>query len=196
MAEGVKIGYARSSSHGPALDDQLRALREAGVSAWNIFTDEVAGSTTDRPKLLEARQFVQRDDTIVITSLDRVARSLNELHQFMQDLAAAGVALVVLDQGIDTRTEEPMAMLDSLAEFARFDAEVRKERQMDGIRLAQARGVRVGRKRSVDRGAVIEAYKIHRTIGATARAIGTSKPTVHRILKAAGIDTSGRPAPG
>lgn len=195
MAEGVKIGYARSSSHGPTLGDQRRALREAGVSAWNIFADEAIGSAAERPKLGEARQFVQRDDTIVITSLDRVARSLNELHEFMQDLAAAGVALVVLEQGIDTRAEEPMAMLDSLAEFARFDADLRKESKMDGIRLAQARGVKVGRKRSVDRDAVIAAYRTHRTIGATARAVGTSKPTVHRILKAAGIDTSGA-APG
>ncbi|MEO1079965.1 MAG: recombinase family protein [Pseudomonadota bacterium] len=191
----MKIGYARSSSHGPTLGDQRRALREAGVSAWNIFADEAIGSAAERPKLGEARQFVQRDDTIVITSLDRVARSLNELHEFMQDLAAAGVALVVLEQGIDTRAEEPMAMLDSLAEFARFDADLRKESKMDGIRLAQARGVKVGRKRSVDRDAVIAAYRTHRTIGATARAVGTSKPTVHRILKAAGIDTSGA-APG
>ncbi|MEL7045373.1 MAG: recombinase family protein [Pseudomonadota bacterium] len=196
MAEGVKIGYARSSSHGPTLDDQRRSLREAGVSAWNIFADEAIGSAAERSKLMEARQFVQRDDTIVITSLDRVARSLNELHEFMQDLAAAGVALVVLEQGIDTSAEEPMAMLDSLAEFARFDADLRKESKMDGIRLAQARGVKVGRKRSVDRDAVIAAYRTHRTIGATAKAVGTSKPTVHRILKAAGIDTSGRAEPG
>ncbi|MEM1188904.1 MAG: recombinase family protein [Pseudomonadota bacterium] len=191
----MKIGYARSSSHGPTLDDQRRALREAGVSAWNIFADEAMGSASERPKLGEARQFVQRDDTIVITSLDRVARSLTELHEFMQGLSAAGVALVVLEQGIDTRAEEPMAMLDSLAEFARFDADLRKESKMDGIRLAQARGVKVGRKRSVDRDAVIAAYRTHRTIGVTARAVGTSKPTVHRILKAAGIDTSGRTAP-
>ncbi|MEM9760218.1 MAG: recombinase family protein [Pseudomonadota bacterium] len=196
MAEGVKVGYARTSSHGPSLEDQRRTLKDAGVSAWNIFADDVAGFTAERPKLAEARQFVQRDDTIVVTALDRVARSLSELHAFMRELDDAGVALVAFEQGINTREIEQTGMLDLLKEFARFEADVRKERQMDGIRLARARGVQVGRKRTVDRDAVIAAYRVHHTIGATAKAIGTSKPTVHRILKAAGIDTRGRSAPG
>lgn len=194
MSDGVKVGYARVSSAGQSLDVQIDALQAAGVSEEHIFAEKISGSTAARPKLNELQRFVRTGDTVVITKLDRLGRSLNDLAGTVEGFRAAGVGFVVLDQGIDTSTPAGRAMFGMLATFAEFETAIRKERQLEGIAKAKAKGVRFGRRRSVEPGAVVAAYREHGTIGETAKALGSTKPTVHRVLKSAGIDTSGKPA--
>lgn len=194
MSDGVKVGYARVSTTGQSLDVQLDALRAAGVGEENLFAEKVSGTTADRPKLKELQRFVRKGDTVVITKLDRLGRSLNDLSCIVEGFRSAGVEFVVLDQGIDTSTSAGRAMFGMLAVFAQFETDIRKERQMEGIAKAKAQGVKFGRKPKVIPADVIEAYREHKTIGATAKAIGSTKPTVHRVLKAAGVDTSHRTA--
>ncbi len=190
MNDGVKVGYARVSTAGQSLDVQMDALKAAGVAEENIFAEKRSGTTADRPKLKELQRFIRKGDTVVITKLDRLGRSLNDLSSIVEGFRTAGVEFVVLDQGIDTSTSAGRAMFGMLAVFAQFETDIRRERQMEGIAKAKAEGKQFGRKRTVEPQDVVAAYKQHRTIGATAKALGSTKPTVHRVLKAAGVDTS------
>lgn len=191
MTDGVRVGYARVSTAGQSLDVQVDALKAAGVNEDHIFAEKRSGTTADRPKLKELQRFVRKGDTVVITKLDRLGRSLNDLSSIVDGFRAAGVEFVVLDQGIDTSTSAGRALFGMLAVFAQFETDIRRERQMEGIAKAKAKGVQFGRRRTVDPEDVIAAYEQHGTIGATAKALGSTKPTVHRTLKAAGVDTSG-----
>jgi DNA invertase Pin-like site-specific DNA recombinase len=190
MGDGVKVGYARVSSAGQSLDVQVDALKAAGVQEDSIFAEKVSGTTADRPQLKALQRYVRSGDTVVITKLDRLGRSLADLAAIVTGFRDAGVGFVVLDQSIDTTTPAGRAMFGMLATFAEFETALRKERQMEGIAKAQASGVKFGRPPKTDKDAVIAAYAEHGTIGAAAKAVGSTKPTVHRILKAAGVDTS------
>lgn len=192
MSDGVKVGYARVSSIGQSLDVQLEALKAAGVTEGRIFAEKVSGATADRPKLKELQRFVRKGDTVVITKLDRLGRSLNDLATIVEGFRDASVGFVVLDQSIDTSTSAGRALFGMLAVFAQFETDIRKERQMEGIAKAKANGIQFGRKPTVIPAEVIKAYREHRTIGATAKALGSTKPTVHRVLKAAGVDTTAK----
>ncbi|MEO1078522.1 MAG: recombinase family protein [Pseudomonadota bacterium] len=192
MSDGVRVGYARVSTAGQSLDVQTEALKAAGVAEENIFEEKRSGTTADRPKLKELQRFVRKGDTVVVTKLDRLGRSLNDLSSIVEGFRKDGVAFVVLDQGIDTSTSAGRALFGMLATFAEFETDIRRERQMEGIAKAKAKGVQFGRKRTVEPEAVVAAYREHGTIGATAKAVGSTKPTVHRVLKEAGVDTSGK----
>jgi DNA invertase Pin-like site-specific DNA recombinase len=191
---GVTVGYARASTRGRPLKAQLKALRAAGVADWHVFADTVGGTAAQRPKLEELRRFVTKGDTVVVTKLDRMGRSLGDLRAILDGFQQKGIALVVLEPGIDTSTEAGEALIHMAAVFAEFESAIRRERQLEGVAKARAKGVRLGRRRSVEPDAVVAAYREHGSIGATAKALGSSKPTVHRVLKAAGVDTSGRGA--
>jgi DNA invertase Pin-like site-specific DNA recombinase len=190
MGDGVKVGYARVSSAGQSLDVQVDALKAAGVREDRIFAEKVSGTTADRPQLKALQRYVRSGDTVVITKLDRLGRSLADLAAIVTGFRDAEVGFVVLDQSIDTTTPAGRAMFGMLATFAEFETALRKERQMEGIAKAQASGVKFGRPATTDKDAVIAAYAEYGTIGATAKAVGSSKPTVHRILRAVGVDTS------
>lgn len=192
MGDGVKVGYARVSSVGQSLGVQIDALRAAGVDEERIYAEKASGTTTDRPQLKALQKYVRAGDTVVITKLDRLGRSLADLATIVNGFRDAGVDFVVLDQSIDTTTPAGRAMFGMLATFAEFETALRKERQMEGIAKAKAEGRKFGRPAKTDKDAVIAAYEEHGTIGATAKAVGSTKPTVHRILKAAGVDTSGK----
>ncbi|QFU75350.1 recombinase family protein [Halioglobus maricola] len=192
MGTGVKVGYARVSTTGQSLEVQMEALQAAGCDPENIFSEKQSGTTADRPKLKELQRFVRKGDTVYITKLDRLGRSLNDLSNIVEDFRSSGVGFVVLDQGIDTTTSTGRAMFGMLAVFAQFETDLRYERQMAGIEAAKAKGVQFGRKQSLETEAVVGAYMEHSSIGATAKALESTKTTVHRILKKAGVDTSGQ----
>ena len=98
----AKVGYARVSTQGQSLDVQVAKLTEYGCN--EIFKDKLSGTTADRPSLKECRTYVRRGDSLVITKLDRLARSTFHLTQIAEELKQKGVDLVVLDQNIDTST--------------------------------------------------------------------------------------------
>ena len=137
------IGYARVSSVGQSLDVQLDKLKGCD----KVFQEKRSGKQTDtRPEFLKALDYVREDDTLVITRLDRMARSVLDLAKIADDLKSKGVALKVLDQNIDTSTSEGKLMFHLLGAFAEFENDIRRERQMDGIAKAQAKGIKFGRK--------------------------------------------------
>jgi len=142
------VGYARVSSVGQSLDVQLDKLKRAGCT--RIYSEKRSGKQADgRPELQACLQFLREGDTVVISRLDRMARSVLDLAKIADLLKKKGVALRVVDQAIDTGTPEGKLMFSLLAGFAEFENDIRAERQADGIAKAKEKGVAFGRKRAL-----------------------------------------------
>jgi DNA invertase Pin-like site-specific DNA recombinase len=138
------VGYARVSSTGQKLDVQVEKLKEAGCE--KIFKEKITGVDQKRPALKECLNYLREHDTLVITKLDRLARSNVHLNQIVTELEEASVSLYILDQNIDLSTPTGKLMFQMLSVFAEFENNIRKERQADGIRKALSNNVRFGVK--------------------------------------------------
>src|SRR3546814_9234296 len=145
------IGYARVSSIGQSLDVQEAALAEHGCD--QIFAEKKSSRrATDREQLAQAIEWAREGDTLIVTRLDRLARSVIDLHQIIAKLTEKGVAFRVLQQsGIDTSTSSGKLLLTMLGAVAELETEIRAERQRDGIEAAKAKGVYKGRPATIDR---------------------------------------------
>lgn len=142
------VGYARVSSAGQSLDVQLDKLKGAGCT--RIYAEKRSGKQADgRPELQACLQFLREGDTLVISRLDRMARSVLDLAKIAELLNKKGVALQVIDQAINTGTSEGRLMFSLLGAFAQFENDIRAERQADGIAKAKQKGVAFGRKRAL-----------------------------------------------
>lgn len=177
-------GYARVSSVGQDLTVQEQALRAAGCAV--IRAEKVTGTRRDgRTELELLLAFLRPGDTLVVTRVDRLARNIKDLQDIVHDLKARGIALKATEQPVDTRTAAGKAFLDMLGVFAEFETNLRRERQMEGIAQAKARGVYKGRKRSIDP-ALIRRLHSEEKLGATAiaRRLGIGRASVYRALAA------------
>src|SRR5260221_1122520 len=150
-------GYARVSTLDQDLSIQLDALTAAGCAV--VRSEKVTGtSTEDREELATLLQFLREGDALVVTRIDRLARSLRDLQNIVHDLRQRGVTLGAPEQQIDTSTAAGKCFLDMLGVFAEFETNLRRERQLEGIAKAKKAGVYKGRKPSIDV-AGIEALK-------------------------------------
>ena len=141
----ARIGYARVSSYGQSLEVQQEKLRDCD----RIFQEKQSARTDDRDQLQMCLDYVRDGDHLVITKLDRLARSTRDLLNIMQRLQNKQVKLVVLDQQIDTSTPTGMLLFTMLGAIATFENDLRKDRQMQGIELAKRKGIKFGRKFSL-----------------------------------------------
>jgi DNA invertase Pin-like site-specific DNA recombinase len=177
------VGYARVSSSGQSLDVQLEALDAAGCD--KIFAEKRSGTSRhERTELANALSFVRDGDTLVVMRLDRLARSAGDLHAIVKQLADKGVAFSCIQQpGMDTTSSTGKLLLGVLASIAEFEADIRRERQREGIERAKAAGVYKGRKPSVDVSAVRELHS--EGVGATeiAKQLGIGRASVYRALR-------------
>jgi DNA invertase Pin-like site-specific DNA recombinase len=175
-------GYARVSSNDQDFTLQEQALRAAGCEV--IRAEKATGtSRTGRTELQVLLDFLRSGDTLVVTRIDRLARSIKDLQDIVFTLKAQGVTLKATEQPIDTRTAAGKAFLDMLGVFAEFETNLRRERQIEGIAAAKSRGVYRGRKPSVDT-AEIKRLRHDEKLGATeiARRLGIGRATVYRAL--------------
>jgi DNA invertase Pin-like site-specific DNA recombinase len=144
---GMKYGYGRVSSAGQNLTAQIKQLQEAGCDT--IFKEKVSGrKKEDREQFNLLLETVQEGDTIVVTKLDRFARSTKDALNTIEDLNSKGVSLIVLNMGgdkVDTGTAIGKLMITVLSGIAEFEADMIKERQLEGIVEAKQRGVYKGR---------------------------------------------------
>ncbi len=179
----AKVGYARVSTLGQSLDIQVFKLTEYGCD--EIFKDKHTGTTADRPSLKECRTYIRRGDSLIITKLDRLARSTFHLTQIAEELKTKGVDLVVLDQNIDTSTPTGKLLFNVLASIAEFETEIRKERQMEGISKAQEKGIQFGRKAKLTKEQVI-SLRMEREQGIKISVLmdrySLSKASIYRLL--------------
>ncbi|MFT8354668.1 MAG: recombinase family protein [Gluconobacter japonicus] len=178
------IGYARVSSAAQSLEIQTAALTAAGCT--KLFTEKKSGtSTAGRSALEKALEYAREGDTLTVTRIDRLARSIADLQTIIRCLKQKGIALRCTEQPVDTSTAAGKAFLDMLGVFAEFETNLRKERQMEGIAAAKAKGVYKGRKASVDREEVMRRLGVGEGKSSIAAALGITRMTVHRIAKEA-----------
>ena len=140
------IGYARVSSYGQSLDVQLEKLNQCD----RVFREKQSGRSTDkREQLALCLDYVRDGDTLVVTKLDRLARSTRDLLNILNTLEKKQVKLHVIDQQIDTSTPSGRLLVHLLGSIAEFENDLRKDRQLDGISLAKRNGVKFGRKKAL-----------------------------------------------
>ncbi|MER9022685.1 recombinase family protein [Mesorhizobium sp. M0815] len=181
---GELVGYCRVSSRSQDYQTQVDRLTAAG--AIKIFKEKLSGLDDDRPELARCLEYVRDGDTLIITKLDRLARSTLHLHRIADELERKGVAFKVLDDpSLDTTTRTGRLVFSILASIASFETELRKERQMEGIAKAKAAGRTGGRPKRLDdateaRVAALRADNV--SIRAIAKEIGFSKATVQKII--------------
>lgn len=175
------VGYARVSSVGQSLDVQLDKLSHCD----KIFMEKKSGASDKRPRLTDCLEYVREGDTLVVTRLDRLARSTLHLCQIADQLKRKQVNLAVLDQNIDTSDATGRLLFNMLSAIAQFETELRAERQMDGIRKAKERGVIFGRKKKLTKEQTIE-LKQRREQGTLIKTLmqdyDISKVSVYRYL--------------
>lgn len=178
------IGYARCSSISQSLDIQLDALSQAGCE--KIFSEKASGrSTRDREQLALTLDFAREGDSVIVTRLDRLARSVSDLHQIIERLTEKKVAFRCLSQsGVDTDTSTGRLMLAVLGAVAAFENDIRLERQREGIEKAKAENRYLGRKPSVDTAKVTELHANGLGPSQIARELRISRTSVYRALAA------------
>jgi DNA invertase Pin-like site-specific DNA recombinase len=180
----ARVGYARVSSVGQSLEVQRDKLQHCD----KLFQETHGGASGTRPQLRACLDYVREGDTLVVTRLDRLARSPLHLCQMAEELARQHVHLQVLDQHIDTGDATGRLLFNMLGAIAQFETELRAERQMDGIQKAKARGVRFGKKKALDV-EQIAALRQRRAQGTLIKTLMAdyhlSKASVYRYLNAA-----------
>ncbi|MBE0564069.1 MAG: recombinase family protein [Ochrobactrum anthropi] len=175
-------GYARVSTIDQDLAIQDAALRAAGCQV--IRSEKKSGTQREgRSELATLLEFLQKGDTLMVTRVDRLARSVADLQDIVHTLKAKGVALRATEQPIDTSTASGKAFLDMLGVFAEFETNLRRERQLEGIAAAKVRGIYKGRHRQID-AAEIRRLRDEEKLGATAiaRRLGIARASVYRAL--------------
>ena len=178
----ASYGYARVSSTDQDLALQDAALKAAGCTV--IRSEKVSGTSRDgRTELQTVLDFIGKGDELVVTRIDRLARSIGDLQDIVRSLKAKGASLRATEQPIDTSTAAGKAFLDMLGVFAEFETNLRRERQMEGIAKAKAAGVYKGRPPEID------AEQVHELkaqgVGASdiARRLKIGRASVYRIMK-------------
>lgn len=179
----ARVGYARVSSIGQSLDVQMDKLNSYGCDV--IFKEKRSGTTADRPELKQCRKYLRKGDTLVITKLDRLARSTFHLTQIADELSGSDIELVVLDQNIDTSTPTGKLLFNVLASISEFETAIRKERQMEGIAKSRENGVQFGRKAKLTDDQVAEMHQKRKDgvlIKDLMQEFSLSKASVYRLL--------------
>jgi DNA invertase Pin-like site-specific DNA recombinase len=182
--KGQRIGYVRVSSLDQNPERQLEQ-----VQVDRIFTDKASGKDTQRPELDNLLTFVREGDTVVVHSMDRLARNLDDLRRLVQQLAARGVRVDFVKECLTfTGEDSPMAnlMLSVMGAFAEFERTLIRERQKEGIALAKQRGVYRGRKNSLSPEQVSEMKQrvaSGEPKAALAREFGVSRETIYQYIR-------------
>lgn len=186
VVTGQKIGYARVSSKDQNLDRQTAALKKEKV--FRIFTDTVSGSSTQRPGLDGALNYLRAGDQLIVVSMDRLARSLIDLHRLVDELTERGVSVKFLKEGQTYSLDSsPVAklMLGLLGSVAEFERAIIRERQAEGIAKAKARGVYKGRAKVLSEEQVAQARTwVGEGIpkAEAARRLGIGRTTLYKYL--------------
>ena len=180
----MKIGYARVSSTGQNLEIQNDKLTESGCE--KIFKEKRSATNMKRPILKECLSFAREGDCLVVTKLDRFARSTSDLLNMINFLKEKNVGFKVLNNtAIDTTTSEGRLMISVLASIAEFENELRKERQAEGIKKAQSKGVKFGVKPKLS-AEQIKQMKLDKENGYTISQLKSkydlSKSSIYRLV--------------
>lgn len=180
------IGYARCSTQDQSLDLQLDSLKAAGCQ--KIFTDKVSGTISDRPGLNKLREQLRPGDTLVVWRLDRWARSLKHLIEWMSYLESEGVNFRSLHENIDTSTPAGRLTFHLFSALSEFESSLNRQRTRAGLEAARARGRMGGRPKALNkdkRELAISLYNEKKlSVQKVCEMMSISKPTLYKYLKA------------
>ncbi|MCR8551068.1 recombinase family protein [Salipiger sp. P9] len=174
-----KIGYARTSTVDQNLDAQIAALTAAGCGM--VRREQKSGaSLEDRTELKTILDFIHPGETLVVTRIDRLARSLHDLQIIVERLREKSAHLAATEQPVDTSTAVGKAFFDMLGVFAEFETNLRRERQAEGIKAAKGRGVYRGRPAKIDMSSIQARLAAGQSPTEIAREMGISRGTVYK----------------
>ncbi len=177
------VGYARVSTVDQDYELQVEALKKVGCK--KIFSEKKTGTTIkERSELQQCLEYLREGDTLVVTRIDRLARSLRDLQNLVHSLKEEGIELKALEQPVDTGTAAGKAFLDMLGVFAEFETNLRRERQLEGIAKAKKEGKYKGRKPTARKKAdqVLSLIQQGKTRQTVADELGIGVASVYRIL--------------
>jgi DNA invertase Pin-like site-specific DNA recombinase len=180
----ARIGYARTSTTDQNLAAQIAALKAAGCEV--IREEQKSGAALEgRSQLITILDFIHAGETLVVTRIDRLARSLRDLQVIVDRLNSKGAHLLATEQPVDTAIAAGKAFFDMLGVFAEFETNLRRERQAEGIAAAKKRGVYKGRPPQIDRAEI--RHRLQQGHGPTkiARDLGISRGTVYQVRRGA-----------
>jgi DNA invertase Pin-like site-specific DNA recombinase len=192
MGKGHRIGYIRVSTLYQNTERQLD-----GIELDRTFTDKASGQDTQRPQLQAALTYLRDGDTLVVHSMDRLARNSEDLLRTVRELTSRGVTVEFVKNHLTfSGKADPMAklMLTMLAAFGEFERDLIQERQREGIAIAKAKGVYKGRKRALtseQAGELVECARSGMPKAELARSYGISRETLYQYLRAGDLQ---RPA--
>jgi DNA invertase Pin-like site-specific DNA recombinase len=193
-------GYARVSSADQNFEGQVEALRRAGADV--IRAETLSGTTVNgRDELKLLIEFLRRGDTLLVTRVDRLARSIADLQDIVRALKSKGASLKATEQPFDTGDIYGELTLNLLGVFAQFETQLRRERQLEGIARAKRKGVYTGGKKRINRAELTRlALPVDQGglgLGATevARRMGIGKASVYRLLAELGRSPAPHPTP-
>ncbi|CBL45379.1 Site-specific recombinase [gamma proteobacterium HdN1] len=182
--KGHRIGYIRVSSFDQNPERQLE-----GALVDRVFTDKASGKDTHRPQLNALQEFVREGDTVVVHSMDRLARNLDDLRHLVHGFTQRGIRVEFVKEHLAfTGEDSPMAnlMLSVMGAFAEFERALIRERQREGIALAKQRGAYKGRKKSLDAAqasTLLQRLANGEQKTALAREFGISRETLYQYLR-------------
>lgn len=199
---GQLVGYIRVSTLDQNTSRQEEQLQ--GFQLHETFIDKASGKDTERPQLQAALKHVRKGDTLIVHSMDRLARNLDDLRAIVKGLTDRGVAVQFVKESITfTGEDSPMAqlMLSVMGAFAEFERSLIKERQREGIAIAKTKGVYTGRKPALTDdqiNALVAQDKAneHKNRTALAKEYGLSRETLYKYLKSAeasSVSSSSKP---
>lgn len=186
-ALGDILGYARVSTGDQDVAGQIMRLEQAG--AIKVFTDVMSGKSMDRPGLVELLAYARKGDTLAVVRLDRLGRSLAELLSTVTKLRENGIALLSLEEKIDTSSAAGELIFHVFGAIAHFERRLISERTKDGIAAARAKGKQPGRQ-PLDQSKVDAAIKlIQSKMSPTeaAKQLGLGRSTVYREMRRLGV---------
>ena len=180
----TNVGYARVSSTGQDLTVQLEKLEGAGCD--KIFKEKRSGIDAGRPELKRCLEYLREGDTLFVAKIDRLARSTSDLYLIVSALTDKGAAFKVIDDPtIDTTSRTGKLVMGILALIAEFENDIRRERQMDGIKKARERGTRFGRRPLLIAETIKQVRKLRKsgkTVPEIMRQTSLSKASIYRAL--------------
>jgi DNA invertase Pin-like site-specific DNA recombinase len=189
----TKIGYARTSTVEQNLDSQIIALKAANCEI--IRTEQKSGNNLeDRKELNNILDFIHKDEYLVVTRIDRLARSLKDLQIIVDRLKAKGAHLYAIEQPVDTSTATGKAFFDMLGVFAEFETNLRRERQADGIAAAKNKGIYKGRPPSINRDKIKQHLLEGKRPTQIAKELEISRGTIYKVKQLIALESSITPA--
>jgi DNA invertase Pin-like site-specific DNA recombinase len=185
------IGYARVSTNEQNLDLQRDALRKAGVSSKNLYTDKITGTKSERPGLAAALSHLREGDTLVVWRLDRLGRSLKHLIETVTALKQQGIAFKSITENIDTSSATGQLVFHIFGALAEFERNLITERTLAGLEAARTRGRKGGRpKLNTSSSKVAMASKLYadktNTISEICKTLNISRATLYRYIHTGG----------